>query len=109
QHLIKSGLSRGATALVLADPGESYAIYIYHGRLLKFESFSKPLYEVDGTSQQAKLAVDLPAGSYAARWVNTKTGAIDKTEHLESHGSTSVLTSPSYAEDIALRIIRQQR
>jgi len=52
------------------------------------------------------LGVDLPAGAYRAEWVNTLTGDVDKEERFRHGGGTRTLTSPAYAEDIALRLSR---
>lgn len=59
-----------------------------------------------GTNQVANLLVDLPTGSYKAEWINTKTGGVDKAETFTHAGGNRKLTSPSYVEDIALRIKR---
>jgi hypothetical protein len=75
------------TARALVEPGKAYAIYIRGG-------------------SQIDLAVDLPAGSYRAEWVNTKSGKIEKKEDVKPLGRDSILTSPKYADDIALRIVR---
>jgi len=75
------------TARALVDAGKAYAIYIRGG-------------------SQIDLAVDLPAGSYRAEWVNTKTGKLEKKEEIKPLGRDFVLVSPKYADDIALRIVR---
>ncbi len=53
-----------------------------------------------------KLLLDLPEGSYRAEWFNTKSGNKDKTAEVKSTGKPQILDSPSYSEDIALRIKR---
>ncbi len=77
----------GARALV--EPGRAYAVYL-RGR---------------GPS---KIVLELPAGSYRAEWVSTKTGAVDQTESFKHQGGDRTLTSPEYAEDVALRVKRQE-
>lgn len=52
------------------------------------------------------LSIDLPAGAYLAEWVDTRTGDVDKEERFQHRGGTRTLTSPAYAEDIALRLER---
>jgi len=79
----------GPRAWALVDEGEAYAIYINGGR-------------------GVILALELPAGSYRAEWVNTKTGAIDKRQNFKHAGGERRLQSPPYAEDIALRIVRRR-
>ena len=48
----------------------------------------------------------LPAGTYTAEWVNTKTGKVDKKETFQHGGGNRTLYSPKYVDDIALRIQR---
>jgi hypothetical protein len=110
--VISRGVPEGATARVLADPGRDYAIYVHHGR----PGFShntttpspkpRPTYAVSSEQQQIRLFCVLPPGSYEARWIDTKTGRPEKTEKLKSSGKPRTLVSPTYQEDIALRIRR---
>jgi hypothetical protein len=78
------------TARALAEVGRAYAIYVNGGT-------------------QAELVLDLPAGSYTAEWVNTKTGQVDKSEQFKHGGGNKAVTSPAYVEDIALRVKRVGR
>jgi hypothetical protein len=73
------------TARVLSEAGKAYAIYSSGG-------------------ESVELTLDIPAGDYRAEWVNTKTGKIDKAESFTHAGGDRVLSSPSYMEDIALRV-----
>lgn len=70
----------------LAAPGREYAIYVNGGF-------------------QAELLLELPPGSYQAKWINTRNGRIEKTESFVQTTATRLLRSPDYTEDIALRII----
>ena len=81
-------ISGSGRVRVLAEQGTAYAIYINGG-------------------SGAKLVLDLPVGKYKAEWVNTKTGAIEKKEVFAQSSDRHALVSPSYSEDIALRVIRQ--
>lgn len=83
--VIKGGLADKAKAYALVEPGRQYAIHLFGGT-------------------QANLRLELPAGRYAVEWINTKTGAVDQRERIAHTGGAAVLTSPAYAEDIALRI-----
>jgi hypothetical protein len=78
------------TARALVEPGVAYAIYIRGG-------------------SQIDLAVDLPSGIYRAEWVNTKSGKVEKKEDIKPLGHDHILTSPKYADDIALRIVRMAK
>jgi len=79
-----------STVRVLAEPGKAYALYILGGT-------------------KAELILNLPAGSYKAEWLDTKTGRVSAEESFEHSGGDKTLGSPKYAEDIALRIKRQER
>jgi hypothetical protein len=83
--VIQGGVPSGATARVLAERGKAYAIYVKGG-------------------QKAELILDLPAGSYHAEWLNTKTGSPERRDSFQHPGGKTTLVSPSYAEDVALRI-----
>jgi hypothetical protein len=50
----------------------------------------------------------MPAGKYRAEWINTKTGAVDRSEDFEHSGGRKTLVSPDYREDIALRVRRSK-
>jgi len=78
----------GPTARALAEPGRAYAIYVHGGT-------------------RAELALELPAGSYKAEWLNTKSGQIEKAETFSHTGANRTVSSPIYSEDVALRVIRQ--
>jgi len=73
------------SAVALAEQGQQYAIYLDGG-------------------QQANLSLALPAGTWHAEWVNTRTGQVDKAEDFKHNGGTWALASPAYSEDIALRL-----
>ena len=88
--VVKSKPPKGVTARVLCEPGRAYAAY------------------VNGNSL-AELSLELPTGEYTAEWVDTKTGAVEKTESFRQDEGSHTLPVPKYAEDIALRIQRSAR
>ena len=81
----------GSTARIyaLAQPGKAYAVY------------------VDGGGPQTTLLFNVPAGRYQAEWIDTRTGAVDKSENVSQLAGELTLDSPSYSEDVALRLMRQ--
>jgi hypothetical protein len=85
--IVRGPLPDGTSIQVLAEPGRAYAIYLKGGR-------------------QADLVLDLPAGSYGAEWIDTKTESVAKAEQFEHGGGSRTLASPAYSEDIALRVQR---
>lgn len=87
---IVSGVPAGASAYVLAEADQTYAIYLSGGT-------------------HAELVLKLGAGRYRAEWVDTKTGAVAKQQDITSHNGRATLSVPEYAEDIALRIEKLAR
>jgi len=81
----KSIRAAKATVRALAEPGKAYAIYVNGGT-------------------RAELALELPAATFRAEWVNTKTGRIEKAETFRHAGGSRTVGSPAYSEDIALRV-----
>jgi hypothetical protein len=77
----------GTVPRALANPGREYAIYF------------------DGNGP-TKALLDLPAGSYSAEWINVRTGAIDRSEKIESKGAVTQLESFEFTNGIALRLKR---
>ena len=53
---------------------------------------------------ETNLTLELPAGKYAAEWIDTKTGATAKREEFKHDGGARKLTAPEYKDDIALRV-----
>jgi Cellulase (glycosyl hydrolase family 5) len=108
--LVRGGLPVGATARTLADSGKAYAIYVHHGQPgydhTNTGTRSRPPYRVAPGPQQLELLLDVPSGSYQAEWISTKSGHIEKTEKFKGTSKLHTVRSPSYSEDIALRIKR---
>jgi hypothetical protein len=86
--LVRGGLQEGQRARVLSEPGKQYAVYVFGGT-------------------QATLRLDLPKGKYTAEWLNPLTGKTDRREGSRTAAGVS-LSSPEYAEDIALRLVRRE-
>ena len=82
-------VGNAAQIYALAQPGKAYAVY------------------VDGGGPGTTLLCNVPAGRYHAEWINTRTGAIDKTEDVNHAAGALPLASPPYSEDVALRLVRQ--
>jgi hypothetical protein len=65
---------------------------------------AKPRVQVDAKDRKQEVRLMLPQGSYRAEWINPKTGRVDASERFQHTGGERVLQSPTYTEDIALRI-----
>jgi hypothetical protein len=95
----------GAAVRTLEEPGKTYAVYIHHGRVMKD---SKPRFQVDDLAMSRQLTLQLPRGTYTARWRDTRSGLDVKVEKfavtfgVTGAGQEARLSSPVYAEDIAL-------
>lgn len=76
----------GAVCRTLAEAGRQYAIYL------------------DGRGP-CELSLAIPKGSYRAEWIDTGTGKVVGDSLVTASGNTVTLTSPAFADDIALRIV----
>jgi len=88
---LRGELPDGLHGFVLADAGRQYAIYLCHE-------------EPQPQAAPAELLLDLPAGEYAVTWIDTLTGAESGGQRLRHEGGALALTSPAFAEDVALRV-----
>ncbi len=98
------GVPEGVSVQALAASGAVYAAYLHHGRLVKD---AKPRYQVDGRSQRATLEVELPAGRWEASWLHPAAGRTAGRERFRHAGGARLISSPEYAEDLALRLLRR--
>jgi hypothetical protein len=76
-----------AAARALVEPGKTYAVYVNAG-------------------PRVELALTLPAGEYAAQWVDTTTGRAEAPTRFAHAGGDKSLVSPPYSEDVALSVRR---
>jgi hypothetical protein len=91
--VIVGGVPEGLRAFVLAESEKQVAVYVCHQ-------------ETEEISETAlDLRVDLPKGTYSVDWVNTHTGAVDRTRSIRHPGGEVILKSPLFVGDIALRIL----
>lgn len=58
------------------------------------------------TPVELKLA--LPAGDYRAEWIEPKTGVNRGSENFQHAGGDKVLSSPAFAEDVALKLTNRK-
>ncbi len=88
--VIRGHFPDGATARALVQPGRAYAVYINGNGI-------------------TELSLDLAPGSYEARWVNTKTGDIERTRSFRHEEGAWAVAVPAYDDDIALRLTSTER
>jgi hypothetical protein len=87
EGVVKGGLPAKGRARVLSEPGEQYAVYLFGG-------------------PEAKLELALPKGDYRAEWVDPLSGTVLKASRVRAAGPRTVVPSPRYATDVALRLRR---
>jgi hypothetical protein len=94
---------QGASIRALVEPGKTYAVYVHHGRVVEG---AQPRYQVDSSRRSRRVSLMLPAGSYSAVWLDTKTGAEMGASifTVDKQGGWFPLDSPPYAEDVALLV-----
>ena len=79
----------GVVTRALSAPGHSYAIYL-QGR------------------GPTTLELSLAEGRWTAEWVSVETGEVLKSETVSSTGNTTLLASPPFSDEIALRLVRER-
>ncbi len=85
----------GVTAHALGEPGRQYAIYLR------------------GEGGGKEIRLKLPAGSYKAEWVDTRSGDVLDRSQIDLAGSGNAadpkqaytLKAPEFREDVALRVV----
>ena len=84
--LLIRGIPPGVSSRTLSESGRAYAIYFEGGAAIA-------------------PTLGLPARKYRMDWIDTHTGAVLKTEHIDHKGISLSVQSPEYSEDVALRIV----
>ncbi len=90
------------TAGALVNPGKEYAVYLH----VPLPKKPKDLQERQRDNINATITLRLPRGSYAAEWINTKTGKMEKREKFDHADGNKQLHSPQFDNDVALRLSR---
>lgn len=54
-----------------------------------------------------KMSLNLPTGKYRLQWIDPKTGRVAGKANLSHAGGTVRVESPSFTEDLALKLIRR--
>jgi hypothetical protein len=93
--VIAGGVPPGHRAYALAQPDRAWAIYV--ARDTKDE-------KAPTGPQTLSLQLRVPPGDYVAEWVNPRTGAVDKRAEVKLAGGVLTVASPTFEEDIALRL-----
>jgi hypothetical protein len=91
----------------MAEPGKQYALYLFHGSR-KWEDWSQgptaSRFNVNANWFTDIVMLKLLPGVYQVEWVNPSSGAVIASTSLDSKGGDTVLETPRYFVDIALRM-----
>jgi hypothetical protein len=97
-----SGVRAGAVASALAEPGEQYAVYVFHAR--GDGQWGAHFVATPGTWRDTLALARVPAGHYRLEWVDPVSGAVRASETLDWKGGDLTVTTPAYSIDVALRV-----
>ena len=93
--VVAGGVPAGHRAYALAQPDKAWAIYVARDTKDK---------NAPTGPQTVSLQLRVPPGDYRTEWVNPRTGAVDKRAEVKLAGGVLELASPTFEEDIALRV-----
>ncbi len=97
-----SGLSAGARASALADPGRQYAVYLFHAR--DDGEWGAHFVATPGRFRDTLTLRSVPEGRYAVRWTDPASGRERGQRQISWGGGDLVLETPEYTVDIALTL-----
>ena len=86
-----TGHPDGVAAFGLQEPGRQLAVYLCRT-------------DEPSTATSVDLTLQWPAGRYGVEWVEPESGTVVGSREIEHGGGEWTLRSPSFAEDIALRV-----
>lgn len=89
---LQGDLPEGLHGFVLAEAGRQYAIYLCHD-------------QPQAQAAPVDVLLDLPAGDYVITWVDTLSSVESDEQRRRHEAGALALTSPAFAEDVALRVI----
>jgi GNAT superfamily N-acetyltransferase len=98
--------SPGWTALVLADPGQDYVLYLTRAAPAPGSLRTARMSLDKAAPLPPECELDLPAGSYSIEWVDPDTGRGLGRGHCLHAGGSLLLTAPVVAEPLAVRVRR---
>ena len=100
--LLAGPLPSGAFARSISEPGRQYALYIHHSVL------DTEKYIVQPGEYQDSLTLNLPSGRYRADWTDPLSLSILASDVFQHSTGPRTLSTPTYAIDLALRLISLQ-
>ncbi len=92
--IVKIGADADAALCGLTEDGKSFALY---------------LSRKETSPKGSLIEINLPAGKYKIIWVDTKSGAETVASISDHTGGWTSITTPEYSEDIAGRVVKQDK
>lgn len=93
----------------IAEPGNKYAIYLFHGTR-KWEEWPQgstaSRFNVNTGQFIDTVSLNVTTGKYKVEWINPSSGAVMKSSDCECSNGSMILDTPLYTTDIAIRIRR---
>ena len=105
KHLIAQGFPNSSAAVSRLN--RHVSILNFHGTTPDAVRLNYAIYLKGGV--QAELTLALPLGRYKVDWLNTKTGRVEKSESFRHGGGNRMIVSPTYSDDIALRVMLEPK
>jgi hypothetical protein len=97
-----SGLPAGVMASALAEPGEQYAVYLFHAK--DDGQWGAHFVATPGRYRDSVTLRAVPAGPYRLVWTDPASGRELGTEEMSWRGGDFAVQTPEYALDIVLRL-----
>jgi hypothetical protein len=105
KSFVVSGVPEGVYCRGVSEPGEQYALYLHHSRLIPAPDMTYYIATPGHYSGEA-LVLDIPGGTYKAEWVAPASGSVLSSATFVHQGGNHELSTPEYELDIALRVKR---
>jgi hypothetical protein len=104
-HVLSGTTLGGLQARALVEVGRQYAIYVSVADSGQTRASDTDTIETRFPVRELALIIELAAGRYEARWIDTMTGKSLRQERFVHTGGRRTLHSPSFTTDVALKIV----
>jgi hypothetical protein len=98
-----------AVARAIAEQGEQYALYLFHGRRRVVEwpqGSNVDRFNINPGWYSDSVSLNVPGGTFKVEWINPVSGDIIDTVLTKWKGGELMLRTPHYFFDIALRMTK---
>ncbi len=99
-----NGIPADAFFNALAENGEQYALYLFHGSY--DDAWGASFLPKPGHYRDTLTLQTIPAGTYSIEWIDPASGSLSGSQSLAWKGGDMKLMTPPYSLDIALKMLR---